>query len=54
MPLVRGGTGLPVVRSVTTWYDCTRVSWYNSYRMVTEARSPSLKADNLNHVAVDS
>ena len=29
-------------------------SWYNSYRMVTEARSPSLKADNLNHVAVDS
>ena len=24
MPLVRGGTVLPVVRSVTTWYDCTR------------------------------
>ena len=24
MPLVRGGTVLPVVHSVTTWYDCTR------------------------------
>ena len=53
MPLVRGGTVLPVVRSATTWYDCM-YSWYNSYRMVTEGRSPSLKADNLNHVAVDS
>ena len=52
MPLVRGGTVLPVVRSVTTWYDRTR--GINSYRMVTEARSPSPKADNLNHVAVDS
>ena len=24
MPLVRDGTVLPVVRSVTTWYDCSR------------------------------
>ena len=31
MPLVRGGTVLPVVRSVTTRYDCThgiiRTGW---------------------------
>ena len=24
MPVVRGGTVLPVVHSVNTWYDCTR------------------------------
>ena len=48
---VRGGTVLPVVRSVTTWYDCTRGIIRTG---LSEARSPSLKADNLNHVAVDS
>ena len=52
MPQVRGGTVLPVVRFF--YYVVRLYSWYNSYRMVTEARSPSLKADNLNHVAVDS
>ena len=51
MPLVRGGMVLPVVRSVTTWYDCTRGIIRTG---LSEARSPSLKADNLNHVAVDS
>ena len=35
MPLLRGGTVLPVVRSVTTWY--------NSYRIVTEARESIAK-----------
>ena len=40
--------------SAFCFYVVRLYSWYNSYRMVTEARSPSLKADNLNHVAVDS
>ena len=40
--------------SAFCYYVVRLYSWYNSYRMVTEARSPSLKADNLNHVAVDS
>ena len=53
MPVVRGGTVLPVVHSVNM-YVVRLYSWYDSYRMVTEARSPLLKADNLNHVAVDS
>ena len=40
--------------SAICYYVVRLYSLYNSYGMVTEARSPSLKADNLNHVAVDS
>ena len=40
--------------SAFCYYVVRLYSWYNSYWIVTEARSPSLKADTLNHVAVDS
>ena len=43
------GTVLTAVRPLNTWYDCnyTRGILRSSYPVVTEARGPSLKGDNL-------
>ena len=40
--------------SALSYYVVRLHWWYNSYPVVTEATGPSLRADNLNHVAVDS
>ena len=40
--------------SALSYYVVRLYSSYNSYPVVTEATGPSLKADNFNHVTVDS